>query len=365
MQGVHAQMRNLGAKSYNNYIQTSRIVQGKNEFVVVTADEKAAILRAWNNSKFDLKNFYAQKLKEEKDKLKDKAKDKGKDREATSSGAASPSGPPRTGWLHTRHLSFGERKELHARKDVWNKAHIETTVPPRNQDSASPTRLNTYPPPLPQRPLTPTDPDAAELERAIRASIKETSRGDPEEDARVEEAIRMSLGHIQRSGYNISASTVQNPNTGGSNNNNRAEVDNYQITDEEYQALIETALHQSLLETSSRSHNANHTDSEDEELQKALEASRLDLSPPPEPKSLRVDIDHDVDLQRALEASRLDPSPSSHEARSSVPDAENDAENDADLQRAIEASKKEMTSEDEELRRAIEESRAMQNSKYA
>lgn len=94
---------------------------------------------------------------------------------------------------------------------------------------------------LPARPSSPQD---VEFERAIEASVKETSRGNAEEDAAVEAAIRQSVMAVRQQG------ALPEPVRTGAETDKKdpAIFDDaeYQITDEEYQSLIEQAIQHSL-----------------------------------------------------------------------------------------------------------------------
>ena len=63
MQGVHAEVNKYFTRSVQNYIINSRVAQGQQDCNKASPEEKADIIYRWNNSKFDLKNFYFMKRK--------------------------------------------------------------------------------------------------------------------------------------------------------------------------------------------------------------------------------------------------------------------------------------------------------------
>lgn len=161
----------------------------------------------------------------------------------------------------------------------------------------------------------------AELERAIQASIQQTSNGDPQEDARIEAAIRLSLAQMQRqvasqaqqppqhnrtvpARYSdfkspsadmaspaaqppaYSADYQQHPPPPEKSSLAQAMIDEYftGISDEEYQALIEEAVQQSI--RAQMNQQSTMSAEEEKELLKAIEASKStytfgDVPPPP------------------------------------------------------------------------------------
>lgn len=266
MQGLHAEIMNVFSKEGLAHIARSRIIEGAEQLKESTPEERTDVLRRWNSIKFDLKNFYAMKMKQAREEERE-----GNGSPDAPSAAEGGLSPPRTGWMHTRHLSFEERKKLHARKDAWKKSHVETTIPHPGEDG---------------RPGSNQGLDD-EFERAIQASIRETSSGNAEEDAKVEQAMRASLQHMQTSGR---------PLPGTEPAPSQAPLDDLQITDEEYQELIGKAIQQSMALQAAGVRPDHVAESDDEHLRKAIEESRA-----PQPQSGH---DDDEALRKAIEESR-------------------------------------------------------------
>ncbi|EJT74441.1 hypothetical protein GGTG_08281 [Gaeumannomyces tritici R3-111a-1] len=252
MQGVNAEFRNRFSKSWQNYIITSRLAQGKEDLERSSRQEQDDITLRWMSKESDLKGFY---------QLKNKSKESqegyrsppvsplpspgpstatrsfGQSFAAPSlaAAAAGPStaaggGPPssreapKTGFRHTWNLSFGQRKQLHAERDAW---------------TAKQTGAGAGGVPVPE--VAHSD----EMERAIRESVQQTSKGNAEEDAQIEQAIRASVDELRLR----AAAADDSRNYGSKEMPSSAAASSpptYDITDEEYQALIEEAVKQSL-----------------------------------------------------------------------------------------------------------------------
>lgn len=299
MQGVHAEINKFFTKSVHNYIVSSRAVQGQHEMMESTPEERDDVVKRWNNVKFDLKNFYAMKRKE---------KVAGKlpaDSRPTSGGADSTFDRPRTGWLHTRNLSFDERKKLHADKEAWKRGYVDVTIPPPTASDSSSIQTSLS--------------EDTELERAIRASVLETSRGNAEEDAMIEAAVRESVKAVRQK-----VESEQAPPLPLKDPSIFADED-YQITDEEYQALIEQAIQQSLVADAQLPQESGFVELD---VDTAVSQPAPLVQPQPQPPN-----DEDAELQRAIEASKNPPP---------LPPRDND---DEELERAIAASKEAMAEE--------------------
>lgn len=346
MQGVHAEIRTLFAQSAQRYIVASRISQSQDDFVNSSPEEREDIEVRWISEKEKMKGFYLWKQKE-----------KGKAREDSPSSSAHGSviteqivgnEPPKTGWLNTRHLSFDERRKLQDQKKAWKKKRAEAAA-----------TGGTF---IEEPPTTHTPRDDQNFEEAILTAVRETSRGDAVEDSRVEQAIRSSVRLLRSRSTTISslASTFSHASSAQdsgymSMTDLRRPLPNYDIkqpvtgpalpprmpddlniTDEEYQALIEQAVQLSIAEGQVSGVQRHDVDSsDDEDYKRALVRSQTERSGGDE---------DDEDYKKAIQASEAE--------RGSLDEEE-------ELRKAIEASQMEQTqgvTDDEELRRAIEES---------
>ncbi|KAK5992898.1 Sterol 3-beta-glucosyltransferase UGT80B1 [Cladobotryum mycophilum] len=304
MQGAYAEVNKFMARSVQNHVMTARVVQGQLDFNKASDGEKADIINRWSNDvRFDLKNYYMWKKKES---TAEKAPAGSEANEAPS-----PFSRPQTGWRHMRGLSTEEKK----RRTLQKKGYIDAPVP--------------HPAGFSSSPRTSAD---GEYEEAIRASVRETSKGNAEEDAMIEAAIRDSVNAARQRG--ALPDPVRAPTD--SKNPNLFEDAEYQITDEEYQELIEQAMRESttthgvfpppqeagvtglgVMDTkiAPRGPDAGpapiqmHNNDEDDELQRVIEESRKIPDPPPQP----APEEEDEELQRAIAASKDDMERAQHE----------------------------------------------------
>ncbi|PNY29406.1 Sterol 3-beta-glucosyltransferase [Tolypocladium capitatum] len=300
MQGVHAEVNRYFTRSVHNYIVASRITQGQQYLKKVTPEERADIIGRWNNSKLDLKNFHLMKRGE---KVAEKAP-AGPEPEKP---AESPFSRPKTSWIHTRHLSWEERRKLQIQKGHLKRGDVDTSVPPPSSSSSS-TRQ--------------TLSEDAVYEQAIQASVQETSRGNVTEDAMIEAAIREGMKAMRQRG-GLPETTPELPEK-----NSIFEDEEYQITDKEYQALVEQAIQQSLA-------NMGYTSAPQEDgimEPDAVETNRSADGGGPATIAYPSHYEEDADLRRAIEESKKAPEP---------PPRFDDGGGE-ELQRAMAASKAEL-----------------------
>ncbi|KAI0908517.1 hypothetical protein F4823DRAFT_598813 [Ustulina deusta] len=346
MAGVHAEIRTMFAQSAQKYIVASRMSQGNEDFNTSSAEEREDIEMRWLGMRNKMKGFYALKQKE-----------KGKSRDASpsaldhaSSSAENMDELPRTGWFQSRSIGADEKRVLLERKKAWKKKRAEGLFVEEDMRSISSTD-NTH-------------ELGDEFETAIQAAVHETSRGDAVEDARIEQAIRSSVKIMKQRSTTLSSlassnSTFSNTGTqpsGWVSDVKRAhgETPGYSfssddlenITDEEYQALIEEAIKLSITENQHQAIRMYdlENDEDDRDIKRALEPSQTE-------ESTSYD---DEEYKRALEASQAEhEAQKQHERRSAEFDEQA-------LHQAIEASKAEQQTQqphdDEELKRALEES---------
>lgn len=305
MQGVHAEVNKLFTRSVQNYIITSRIVQGTRDLAGASEEEKADMIIRWNNLKWDLKNYYMLKRKE---KAAEKAPEKSSSRSESPAPSESPFSRPKTSWFQTRTMSTEDRRRLQTQK----RGFVDAPVPTSSASSSARQSLS----------------DDAEFEQAIQASVRETSKGNAEEDAMVEAAIRESIKAMRARGAlleTLPEASEDIPEKDGS----IFKDEEYQITDEEYQSLIEKAIQQSLA-----SHMDDWSHPQESGISE-LEGFTTEIQGDNGSGTAHADEyneDHDAELQRAIEESKSAPTPPARD-------------DEAELQRAIEASKQEQDRE--------------------
>ena len=260
MQGVHAEVRNLFARSSNNYIITSRVHQGREDLAVATEEEQRDIIMRWHTRGEDLKGFYQLKQKEKSSTGSLSADAEGR---SSNTSLPTPTSPGRMGWLHARAASCDERIRSHRRGQLSQRSQ------PGQGGQGGTEGLSSA--------------EDEEFERAIRASVQQTSRGDQDEDARIEAAIRASVKEMRRIASEQSREwnglgeypPEKVPITTGGSLPGDDDIRN--ITDEEYQALVEEAVRLSLEEQQRYQQQlSTQPGVEDEDLSRALEISRAE-----------------------------------------------------------------------------------------
>lgn len=258
MKGVHAEIRSKFHHSVDKYVVTSRIVQGQTDLRSATVQEMQDIIMRFNSMGTDLRGLYVLKYKEKT------ASELPAGQPATASQDDPndlPDSPPKTGFWNTRHLSLEERRKLHEKKDEWKRKKREQAA--GVSPSAEP----------------PEDPG---MERAIRESVNQTSRGDPNEDAMIEAQIRSSVKEMRRiaeeqrrqeqqrqlGDWKQRPSEPSAPPAWADEKRAGGPGAAEEITDEEFEALIAEAARQSVI-----AQQQQHQGGEDEDLERALRES--------------------------------------------------------------------------------------------
>lgn len=237
MQGMHAELGKHMSRSVYNYIISSRIKQGEQDMMLSSEGEQEDILRRWNTVKFDLSSFYdlKRRMGGTDGPFPPPPPMTADDSSDTVSVMDKGFSKPRTSWFQTRHLSSAQRKRMQDEKQTWKRGYVEAQVrvtPPETTAAVDATN---------------TTQEDEEIERAIQASVRETSRGVPEDDAEIETAIRDSLRVMRESGA-LPASGWINEKNNRKDDPTIFEDDEFKITDEEYQDLIQFAMQQSMAE---------------------------------------------------------------------------------------------------------------------
>ncbi|KAG6006325.1 hypothetical protein E4U21_007128 [Claviceps maximensis] len=299
MQGVYAEVNKMFSKSVTNYMITSRIVQGNQDRAGAREAEKTDIVLRWTNMKVDLENPH---MLERNKKEAKKTRVPGADTSSSTTTSSVP-GAGRS-WRSDTNLSSGAEPRLSVQNQETEIVHSPIPIAARHGSGATQNLAG----------------DAI-YEEAIRASVRETSRGSQEEDALVEAAIRASVKEA-RAQYAMQCPPYEGseqPRKDSSIFDDRE----YQLTDQEYQDLIEHAIQQSLA-----SHTADLARRRDSGISAAeTSASAAQVRHGSSERSVR---DDDADVQTAIEDSKNTPR---------LPHEEFD---EASLQQALEASKREM-----------------------
>lgn len=316
MAGVNAEVRGFFARSMMNYVVTSRVLLGREDEREATAEEKADVVKRWNAvyREDTLKGFKSWKSRDRKSSDEIIEEDYSEDRPGTGA-----------------KVGAGE-------KDL-------------------------------------------ELEKAIRESVRQTSRGNDREDKLVETQIRASISEMQRiSGADFKTDIKRKPvgSSAGSSSSKpaapllpprlggpEAGADDaaLDITEEEYLALIEEAVRQSLASGPSGTDGGSPPGyDDDEDLKRAIEASRSSTHDSKAPLPTDGTTFDEEALRRAMAESSLDTT----QLERRLDDA--DAEDREQLARVLRESRLfaqgnrsgegagAADEDDEELRRVLEES---------
>ncbi|KAF2661950.1 glycosyltransferase family 1 protein [Lophiostoma macrostomum CBS 122681] len=281
MKGLYQEaLKNKGA-NVQNYIIAARISQGYDEASGISQSQREGILSQWKCIRKNVKkkkNVGEEQIdalhtlmKERKAKRNEKW---GKVNSHFKRPEARPSFPP----AMTDNSSYEDgpaRGTTRAPGDdhTFPLQHANTYPRP----SASQSALSQ--PSLEERLAADEAAEREELEAAIRASVSETSHGNPEEDDMIEQAIRASITELERpvSSHEDEEQLLQRVMTASID-----EAGKRGASEEEKKALEET-LKNSLLETR-RAHGSdsewNESDTEDDEDYQRVLAESLQANHP-------------------------------------------------------------------------------------
>ena len=336
--GIYMELTKHFGSSTQNYIIAARTAQGYEEWKASGAGERERIIATWKSSKIERRRG-KQKYGKEK-------------RDAIESNILRPTPSHQhselvSGFKHTKNLSFEERKELDKRRQALKKAEKDGKKLQKRGSLAGYQHV----PGDPREPNQPTPVSSADLlsaneadfEEAIRRSVTQTSRGNPQEDVVIERALRASVKALKNNPEPITdanedevfqravqASVAEAQRA-------RGELPPQQTRSTDHEDVDNRI---SMLENDASSDTEN-----DEDYQRAVEASRQATNSsfsrpvPAVPAAAdqttgttRDDEDHDEDLKRALKESM---------ARSSPPPAYKEDGDDEELKKAMTISEKE------------------------
>lgn len=291
MQGMHAEVTKRFAKSNENYIITSRIIQSRRDLAESTAEERADVVGRWTSGAPDHKSLERLRRRDTAAQRPSPASSSSfglSDLQSTITGMGA-----RSGWMGK--LSFLDER---LRQD-------------RAKSSASRSEE--------KKPATDED---TEFEKAILASVNETSRGNAEEDAAIEQAIRESVNAVRERGELPEPVKIAPQNSKSEKDPTIFEDKEYQITDEEYRDLIEQAIRESMgspehvpqesgvagLASDSQAAPAYRggNDDDDDDLKRAIAESQKNADAPPAYQQEAPNDDGEDELRRAIEASRTE-----------------------------------------------------------
>ena len=283
MKGLYQEMVKNKRNDVQNYIIAARVAQGYEEASEVTQEERYVVVNKWSGVKPDMKKRKKNEKAKEMDSLhsiiqQNKMKQNERSARLTSQTNASdvqlstpgtwaqqsslcdqyPDPPRRRGvepeirsTMPSWRQQEAERARALKRQDIPTSGYVSATpsLPPQSSKAELEAKLHAE-----------EEEDQRELERAIAASVAESSRGNAEQDRILASAIRASVTELKRAPTGTNASQQDEEEA-----LHRAltasveEAGKTDITEEEQRALEET-LRKSLLET--RVYRQHGSDSE-------------------------------------------------------------------------------------------------------
>jgi len=309
MKGLYQEMVKSKGKSVQNYIIAARIAQGYDEASEVTQEERDEIVKKWSHMKWGIKkkrNVGAEQM----DSLHSLVQQKKDRKDKRSAILDSHVGAVAQPSAHTTSVPQGSaagqypdpprrrgvEPEIRSTIPSWRQQEAERTRALRRQEtptSGSPSIASSIAPSqqsqadLEAQLRAEEEEDQRELERAIAASVAESSRGDPEEDRLIASAIRASIAELENAPPSSSGAPTQQDEEAALHRAMTAsmsEAGKTDMTEEEKKALEET-LRKSLSETSKRTRrDSDHrewgsdNDTEDDEDYKRIIAESKHLA---------------------------------------------------------------------------------------
>ena len=200
--GIYAEVGKMFGHSVQNYIIAARTAQGYEEWRESTPQQRLHIVNSWKSTQIEMRRHGKKYGKERDEELHELATHtRTNTKEAVF------------GFKATRHLSWDDRKRLDQERRALEKERKEQKQAEQKVRKGSGTvksrckycpfdhdsdlhRSQTFP--TPEHPLSlPPGNVADEYEEAIKRSVTSTSRGNPQEDAIIERAIRASVLELQ------------------------------------------------------------------------------------------------------------------------------------------------------------------------
>jgi len=372
--GINKEIKKLFGSSVTNYVISARTAQGFEDAKNATAEERRDVLSRWN--------LHKDEYQSEKQKIVEHGGPEGQD-----TGHLTPKG-----FMQTRHLSFDERKKLHGkrkakREEEARKVHGDKDHPmcPFCRRKNSHTHTPREEPHLLPEDVADHDHDE-EFEQAIKASVAATSRGNADEDAMIERAIRASVRELysaqESSGSDHDAlnRAIQASIAEAEAHRREAQQlssphdEKRELSEEEaeHQAALERAIQESLLQYQLKVHDhEGEAEDEDEDVRRAIQMSKeLNIAKGKDVASIDDDDDFKLALQKSKESAEKEKNEEDvvleyvkkqslleGKMKESVPD-KGPAELPADESNVDkkEKSEQESAADEEALRLAIEES---------
>lgn len=298
--GINKEIKKMFGSSVVNFVISARTAQGFEDAKNATAEERRDVILRWNQHKDEYQS--------ERQKVFEHGGPEGQ-----GAGHLTPKG-----FMQTRHLTFDERKKLHADRKATREAearkvhgeHTHSRCPFCRRQSA-----HTHAPRQDQHLLTDGSAEHDhdhEFEQAIKASVAATSRGNPDEDAMIERAIRASVRELYsaqestRSDHDAVARAIQASIAEAEAHRRESQYhDDEKSHDEtEHQAALERAIQESLLQYQRKQHSEEGEGDEDDDMHKAIQLSKeLNVAKGKETGGIEDDEEYRLALKKSKELS--------------------------------------------------------------
>ncbi|KIW19765.1 hypothetical protein PV08_00339 [Exophiala spinifera] len=335
--GIYAEVSKHFGSSVHNYIIAARTAQGFDEWKNSTPEERASIVQAWKDSKLETRKAGRLYGEERKETIEQNILSK----------THSDSIELIHGFKNTRHLSWDERKALDVRRQQLKKEQKELE---RREKAIKKEEIKRSGKIKSRCKFCPFDHDSsdhlhhtrslssissslghvksredvgviAEYEEAIQRAITETSKGNSEEDAVIERALRASLRELHT-----------------------AQSDGSAKKDKALKTAVLASLQEFKRAHAERSSQKSGTVSVKDEVQEDKEADHHD-------RELEQALTQSLEEYRAAHLAHEDSQHSSGD-HLDYSDSEVDTDYDEDFKRAIEESKR-LHSENEQTRKDL------------
>ena len=190
--GLYAELQKHFGSSVQNYIIAARTAQGYEEWKESTPEQRAIIVNGWKGRQ--------EELRRKNQRPSSEAKGDGGGQQTRRS----LSGDWLSSFKETRHLPYEERKKLAEEKQRRKEERRKNKDDDKKGATKTKSRCKHCPlqheegVDCPFKPMADTSKATNdEFEEAIKKSVMATSKGDPEEDAMIEKALRASVNELK------------------------------------------------------------------------------------------------------------------------------------------------------------------------
>jgi UDP:flavonoid glycosyltransferase YjiC (YdhE family) len=313
--GIHAGLQKYFGSSVQNYIIAARTAQGYDEWKDSTPEQRTTIITAWQGMQDEL----SQKSRRASHEIKGITEGQEKQ--------PSPSGPAGDWWSNfnqTRRLPYDERKKLAEEKQKRKEEKRKKKAGDNKAAERAKVRCRHCPlqheqgVACPFKTTTGFPPAAAddEFEEAIQKSVTATSRGDPEEDAMIERALRASVNELKNAraaglDYEAYDQAIADSAAEGGEGDAAQQLES---TDERSDPELHEALQRSLMDDSTATTPSERTTTTTHPHPQASAQSENPppWAPNPQPDNHNQEVDEDKDKEKEKEEEEEEETTTAH-----------------------------------------------------